>query len=599
LSDVAASIARADAALRGGDIAAAERALGPALATPSPAAEALLLMAEVRRLQGRLIDAEAFARRAAAVDPRSGRAAGRLGAILQVLQRYAEAREAYEDALRREPALNPVRLNYVRCLVAMGAHEDATAEAALLIARQPSVAAYILQSDSLRASRRAQDALAAADNALALAPGDRSAQLAKARALEAVGRMDDAIQSYRALTGSIGSAPSDALDLARALDRADRSEEAKAALEQALTRWAHDEQILASLCRIRWATGVGETFAEPILNALKERPGAQNLRLCAADLAYRAEQFDVAERLLREGLAYDANDAVLMSSLGVLLDYVGRPEEALAQYDEALRRRPSDERIAINRVSALIRLTRAEEALAALRPLRQNRPNAQDLIALEATALRLRGDPAYRRVYDYDRYVRTYTLAPPSGYDSIEAFNAELGERLRQLHRRTQHPLDQSLRNGTQTIEDLALSTDPVIRAFIAALDAPISDYIAKLPNDPDDPMGRRKTSGHRIWGCWSVRLRPSGFHVNHVHPEGWISSSYYVDVPARQEGDAEHAGWIKFGEPDLPVPGCDPELFIEPAPGKLVLFPSYMWHGTVPFTHGERLTAPFDVVPA
>jgi hypothetical protein len=31
-----------------------------------------------------------------------------------------------------------------------------------------------------------------------------------------------------------------------------------------------------------------------------------------------------------------------------------------------------------------------------------------------------------------------------------------------------------------------------------------------------------------------------------------------------------------------------------------LVLFPSYLWHGTMPFeTGGRRLTAAFDVVPA
>jgi hypothetical protein len=30
-----------------------------------------------------------------------------------------------------------------------------------------------------------------------------------------------------------------------------------------------------------------------------------------------------------------------------------------------------------------------------------------------------------------------------------------------------------------------------------------------------------------------------------------------------------------------------------------LALFPSYMWHGTVPFTQGaERLTIAFDLVP-
>ena len=34
-------------------------------------------------------------------------------------------------------------------------------------------------------------------------------------------------------------------------------------------------------------------------------------------------------------------------------------------------------------------------------------------------------------------------------------------------------------------------------------------------------------------------------------------------------------------------------------APGRLVLFPSYMWHGTIPFHDAQpRTTIAFDVVP-
>ena len=41
-------------------------------------------------------------------------------------------------------------------------------------------------------------------------------------------------------------------------------------------------------------------------------------------------------------------------------------------------------------------------------------------------------------------------------------------------------------------------------------------------------------------------------------------------------------------------------EYFVEPAPGKLVLFPSYMWHGTIPFTDpSTRLSVAFDLAPA
>ena len=36
----------------------------------------------------------------------------------------------------------------------------------------------------------------------------------------------------------------------------------------------------------------------------------------------------------------------------------------------------------------------------------------------------------------------------------------------------------------------------------------------------------------------------------------------------------------------------------IAPVVGQLVLFPSYVWHGTVPVEHGERLNIAFDVVP-
>lgn len=60
--------------------------------------------------------------------------------------------------------------------------------------------------------------------------------------------------------------------------------------------------------------------------------------------------------------------------------------------------------------------------------------------------------------------------------------------------------------------------------------------------------------------------------------------------------------GWLKFGEPAFPTaPRLKPENFVRPSPGLLVLFPSYMWHGTVPFSGApeiRRLTIAFDVVP-
>src|SRR5690606_18051127 len=87
---------------------------------------------------------------------------------------------------------------------------------------------------------------------------------------------------------------------------------------------------------------------------------------------------------------------------------------------------------------------------------------------------------------------------------------------------------------------------------------------------------------------AWSVQLRREGFHVNHVHPEGWISSAYYVDVPDEVNDPTLMSGWLKFGEPRYPTPGLTAEGVVQPRAGRLVLFPSYMWHGTNAI-HGDQ----------
>ena len=46
-------------------------------------------------------------------------------------------------------------------------------------------------------------------------------------------------------------------------------------------------------------------------------------------------------------------------------------------------------------------------------------------------------------------------------------------------------------------------------------------------------------------------------------------------------------------------TPALSPEYSVRPAVGMLVLFPSYFWHGTVPFYSDQaRLTVAFDAVP-
>ncbi len=221
-------------------------------------------------------------------------------------------------------------------------------------------------------------------------------------------------------------------------------------------------------------------------------------------------------------------------------------------------------------------------------------PNNQLYYGIKASAGRNRGQD-YGYYFNYKNFVKSYRLPTPPGWETLEDFNSDLAAELDELHFNTDAPIDQTLRGGTQTNPNLAHVGTPAISAFFKAVEGQIAAYIKSIGTHPNHPFLRRNLGGFRIRSGWSVSLRPGGHHVNHVHPEGWISSSYYVEVPKTKGRD----GSIIFGQPSIDI-GQTAEYEIKPEAGTLVLFPSYLWHGTVPFETGDRrLTLPIDIMPA
>ena len=162
--------------------------------------------------------------------------------------------------------------------------------------------------------------------------------------------------------------------------------------------------------------------------------------------------------------------------------------------------------------------------------------------------------------------------------------------------RRKGEYLDQSVRGGTQTDGPLFSRLDPVIRHIRGAAVKAVENYVAQLPPvDPNHPLLRHQRDRRiRFSGSWSVRLRSQGHHSNHVHPLGWISSALYIALPDRSTGESPDAGSFTLGAPDAKL-GIDlpPWRTIAPRIAHLVLFPSWMWHGTVPFAQGGGCRSP------
>lgn len=276
-----------------------------------------------------------------------------------------------------------------------------------------------------------------------------------------------------------------------------------------------------------------------------------------------------------------------------------RFETAYQESLRALKLTPGNINLMSHLALAAIATKRHEEALTLAENALLKNPYDQFWIAIKATGGRLKGQD-YKYYYNYSKFVKVYDLVPPIGFSSIGHFNIALKGALDRLHGFSNAPLDQTLRIGTQTSPNLIHLDIPIIRSFFEMINDPIRDYLKHIGQDIHHPLLKRNSGDYRLHSAWSVKLNKDGHHVNHVHPEGWISSSYYVDTPDISEDDPQKSGWIQFGTPPVNVPELPAELTIAPKVGRLVLFPSYIWHGTIPSkSEKARMTLPFDLIPA
>ncbi|HZU90548.1 MAG TPA: putative 2OG-Fe(II) oxygenase, partial [Stellaceae bacterium] len=98
------------------------------------------------------------------------------------------------------------------------------------------------------------------------------------------------------------------------------------------------------------------------------------------------------------------------------------------------------------------------------------------------------------------------------------------------------------------------------------------------------------------------TRLNGQGNLDPHIHFTGYLGGVYYPLLPAIvAREDQGGAGWFELGRP--------PERFacraepsvrrIQPKEGRLLLFPGYFFHNTIPFTATERrISIAFDLMP-
>jgi len=153
-----------------------------------------------------------------------------------------------------------------------------------------------------------------------------------------------------------------------------------------------------------------------------------------------------------------------------------------------------------------------------------------------------------------------------------------------------------AIKGGTVIRELFDDKENPFISKFKIMLEKAIERYIRDLSINSNHPFLLSKVENFNIDNCWVNFLEPGDFQSNHIHNNGWLSGVYYLDEP-KVEKDKENAGWIEFNR-SVPHFGGEKEIkLIKPEIGMFILFPSYVWHGTIPYTSDyTRGSISFDI---
>lgn len=98
----------------------------------------------------------------------------------------------------------------------------------------------------------------------------------------------------------------------------------------------------------------------------------------------------------------------------------------------------------------------------------------------------------------------------------------------------------------------------------------------------------------------WFVRLIKNGYQDSHIHPEAWLSGVVYLKTIKSLTKENEGAIEFSLQGYNLPVTNQNfPKKIYKPNNGDIILFPSSLFHKTIPFTSDdERCVIAFDLVP-
>ena len=508
--------------------------------------------------QRKFAEAATSFQRVVALNPKSAETHSNLGLVLQEQGRSAEAVASFRKAIALQPTSAELHFNLGIALASLDQLDEAIASYSKAAALKPGLAvAHYNLATALQARERFDEAVAAYRKALAIEPGFFEAYGNMGTILQQQGKLDEAIASYR----------------------------------QALT--IH-----------------------------QDARGHFNLATALRDQG----RLDDAIASYGDALALAPDYAEAHSNLGEALRDQGRMPEAVASYQQALAINPELPQASYNMAQFLYEAGRLDEAIAyfeksklddwqertlyclyktekydafrqGLQAMSETSGHTSPFLATLSThhAANFHVEDHYnfcKNPMDFVYHNRIEALA--------DADSPLLSELLRDIENAVIAERKQGrLHNGIQSAGNLFKRAEASFRQLAALVQQEIETYRRRFTG-ADCELMQAFPDSTEFSSSWYVKMRQGGHLTSHIHETGWLSGSVYLSLPKDRGNGSD--GSIEFSThgDNYPQQHSDfPVRAIAPAVGDIVLFPSSLFHRTLPFNgNEERICVAFDLKP-
>ena len=445
-------------------------------------------------------------------------------------------------------------------------------------------------------------------------------------ALDGQQKFDEAINSYRKAASLQPTLPDIHFNLGIALANMGRLDEAAVAYRKAISIQPRFFEAHGNLGTILQKQGKLEEAVSSYRQAIRLNPDALGHFNLATALRDQGKLEEAVESY-RKAIAINAAYTDAHNNLGETLRDQGNMQDAVKSYQAALSINPSHTGANYNLGEFLYLTKRYEEAIAHFEKSQLDDWQERILYCLykagKFEAFKQRLDQFISRGKHVSPFLANLSTHYAINFGTEDPYNfcpnamefvyqnsiAELAGDNSQLLESLLRDIDSAqiaerkqgrLHNGIQSAGNLFKRPEASFKALAALVRQEFERYRQQYSTSSCELI-QSFPSEFEFTSSWYVKMQRGGHLTSHFHELGWLSGAVYLKMPKKESG-SEH-GNFEFGThgDDYPQQHADfPAKNIAPAVGDIILFPSSLFHRTIPFdSDEERICIAFDLKPA